>query len=409
MRRVLLCLCCIVLLAACNGGRGFVIEGTMKNAEEGEMICLSYPVKRNDIWYEQCDTTYIYSGKFRFEGEVSGIVPATLSMQNRDEVQLFIESANIKFSAERSTLYDYSLSGLSVDDDIREYRGVFGEYNKAIYEKLYEVMRKNEEWVKANNAGSPDADTLWAEFYAIVMEHHAIGAKWPNLAVEFIRSNPNNSLVPSVIDGLIDMEYDATIVDSLIASSTERQRNSPLWELMTIHRDISRLNGGEVGSKALDFTLRSIDGSRVVLSECYAEGYILIDFWASWCRPCINETPKLKSLYSKCSDRLQILSLSVDREEVEWREAVEQHNLSEWPQLIVERKEDADSYYFPSQADISLAYDVQEIPCFILIDSNGLIVGRWSHLTPEVVAEIECIINHKSVLVKHNLDRNSNI
>lgn len=381
----------------------------MTNAEDGEMVCLSYPIKRDGVWLEQRDTTYVDSGKFRFEGEVSGIVPATLSMQNRDEVQLFVEPANIKFSAERSTLYDYSLSGLSVDDDIREYRGAFGEYNKAIYEKLYEVMRKNEEWVEANNAGSPDADALWAEFYAIVMEHHAIGAKWPDLAVEFIRSNPNNSLVPSVIDGLIDMGYDATIVDSLISASTERQRNSPLWELLTIHRDISRLNGGEVGSKALDFTLRSIDGGRVVLSECYAEGYILLDFWASWCRPCINEIPKLKSLHSKCGDRLQILSLSVDREEVEWREAVEQHNLSEWPQLIVERKEDADSYYFPSQADVSLAYDVQEIPCFILIDSNGLIVGRWSHLTSEVVAEIECILNHNSVLVKHNWEKNSNI
>ena len=393
MKRVLLSICCIVLLAACNGGRGFVIEGTMKNAEEGEMVCLSYPIKRDGVWLKQCDTTYVDSGKFRFEGEVSGIVPAALSMQNMDCVEIFLEPANIKFSAERSTLYDYSLSGLSVDDDLMEYLRAFESHNKAVYEKRYEVMRKNEECVEANNAGSPNADTLWAEFYAIVMEHHAIGAKWPNLAVEFIRSNPNNSLVPSVIDGLIDYEYDATIVDSLIASSTERQRNSPLWELMTIHRDISRLNGGEVGSKALDFTLRSIDGSRVVLSECYAEGYILIDFWASWCRPCINEIPKLKSLYSTCSDRLQILSLSVDREEVEWREAVAQHNLSEWPQLIVERKEDADSYYFPSQADVSLAYDVQEIPCFILIDSNGLIVGRWSHLTPEVVAEIECIIN----------------
>lgn len=392
MKRVLLSLCCIVLLVTCDGERGFVVEGTIHNAEEGEMVCLSYPIKRDGVWFKQYDTAYIDSGRFRFEGKAKGILPAHLSMQNRDEVQLFIEPANIKFSAERSTLYDYSLSGLSIDDDLMEYLRAFETHNKAVYEKRYEVMRKNEEWVEASNAGSPDADALWAEFYAIVMEHHAIGAKWPDLAVQFIQSNPNNSLVPSVIDGLIDMEYDTTIVDSLIAASTERQRNSPLWELMTIHRDISRLNGGEVGSKALDFTLRSIDGRRVVLSECYAEGYILIDFWASWCRPCINEIPKLRSLHSKFGDRVQILSLSVDSDKAKWREAVAQHNLAEWTQLIVERKESADSYYFPSQADISLAYDVQEIPCFMLIDSNGLIVGRWSHLTPEVVAEIESII-----------------
>lgn len=393
MRRVLLCLCCVVLLAACNGGRGFVIEGTIHNAEEGEMICLSYPVKRDGVWLKQRDTTYVDSGRFRFEGEVDGLLPAHLSMQNRDEVQLFVESANIKFSSERSTLYDYSLSGLSVDDDIREYRGAFGEYNKAIYEKLYEAMRKNEEWAEAYNTGAQNVDTLWAEFYAIVMEHHAISAEWPYLAVEFIRSNPNNSLVPYVIFWLIDVEYDAEVVDSLINMLPTEQQNSLLWELMTTRREIAQLNGGQVGSKTLDFTLSSIDDGRVALSECYAEGYVLLDFWASWCRPCINEIPKLKSLYSQCGDRVQTVSLSVDGDKTKWREAVAQHNLTEWPQLIAERKENSDSYYFPQQADISLAYDVQEIPCFMLIDSEGTIVGRWSHLTPEVVAEIESIIS----------------
>ena len=155
MRRVLLCLCCIVLLAACNGGRGFVIEGTIHSAEEGEMVCLSYPIKRDGVWLEQCDTTYINRGKFRFEGEVSGVVPAALSMQNRDEVQLFLEPANIKFSAERSTLYDYSLSGLSVDDDLMEYHRVFELHNKAVMLIAFVVgiKKPRTKYAKAYDAG----------------------------------------------------------------------------------------------------------------------------------------------------------------------------------------------------------------------------------------------------------------
>ena len=155
MRRVLLCLCCVVLLAACDGARGFVVEGTMTNAEDGDMVCLSYPIKHDGVWLEQRDTTYVDSGKFRFEGKVDGLLPAHLSMQNRDEVQLFLEPANIKFSAERSTLYDYSLSGLSVDDDLMEYHRAFELHNKAVMLIAFFGGIKNPrtEYAKAYDAG----------------------------------------------------------------------------------------------------------------------------------------------------------------------------------------------------------------------------------------------------------------
>lgn len=117
---------------ACNSNHEFVVDGTITNAENGEMICLSYPIERNDIWYKQCDTTYLNGGHFRFEGKVDGVVPAELTLPNMDCVQLFLESSNIKFNAECSTLYDYSLSGLSIDNELNEYRKAFAAYDKAI-------------------------------------------------------------------------------------------------------------------------------------------------------------------------------------------------------------------------------------------------------------------------------------
>lgn len=41
---------------------------------------------------------------------------------------------------------------------------------------------------------------------------------------------------------------------------------------------------------------------------------------------------------------------------------------------------------------MSLAYGVEQIPCFVLIDKNGTIAGRWSHLTPDSIKEIEQIV-----------------
>lgn len=393
MRRLLFILP-FILHVACSSSTNsnFVVYGTINNAQDGEMICLSYPIEHDGIWYEQCDTTYIHGGRFRFDGNVDGLVPAGLSFQNMDFAQLFIEPSEIQFSAERNALYDYSISGLSVAKELHEYREAFAEYDKAIYEKCYEVMRKSEAWAKAYDANSPDADSLWTEFCASLLEHHAISAGWQDLALEFVCSHPHNALVPNVIDGLISCGCGKHVVDSLISTLSTEQRQSVLGELMTIRRAISALDGGKVGSKALDFTLSSANGASVTLSECYAKGYVLLDFWASWCRPCINEIPNVRELHDKYGDRMQIVSISVDSDTTKWREAVAQHNLTSWPQLIVERPDDAEKYYFREQADISMAYDVQEIPCFMLVDTTGVIVGRWTHITPSTIAEIERLI-----------------
>ena len=212
------------------------------------------------------------------------------------------------------------------------------------------------------------------------------------MAIEFVKSHPNSALVPNIIDRLISFGCDEQTIEPLINALTVDQQQSTLGSLMAVRHEISKLNGRKVGSKALDFTLSTINGGSVTLSECYQKGYVLLDFWASWCVPCIYEIPKLREIHKLYGDKLQILSISADEDIIEWHDAVTQHNLTQWQQLIAQRASDVDNYYFPEQVDITLAYDIELIPCFILIDSNGNIVGRWSHITPETKAEITQII-----------------
>lgn len=387
MKRVLI-LTVIALLVSCKSGSDFRLTGTIANAEDGEMICLSYPVKSGDIWYKQCDTAYLDNGKFQFRGCVDGVVPAEITFRNLDCAQLYLEPSRLKFRAERSALYDYTLSGLSIGDDLKQYRQAFAEYDKEVYEKNHEVLLKNSEWLAATEAGLDSADDLLAQFYAMVAEHRAMNNRWQKMAIEFVKSHPNSALVPNIIDRLISFGCDEQTIEPLINALTVDQQRSTLGSLMAVRHEISKLNGGKVGSKALDFTLGTINGGSVKLSECYQKGYVLLDFWASWCIPCIYEIPKLREIHKLYGDKLQILSISADEDIVEWHDAVSQHNLTQWQQLIAQRASDADNYYFPEQVDITLAYDIELIPCFILIDSNGNIVGRWSHITPETKAEI---------------------
>jgi thiol-disulfide isomerase/thioredoxin len=145
-----------------------------------------------------------------------------------------------------------------------------------------------------------------------------------------------------------------------------------------------------VGSKVLDFTLTSVDDKAITLSECYAKSFVLLDFWASWCGPCIREIPELQKLHSQHIDRLQIISISVDESKAQWQDAIAKYEISQWPQLIASNNEE---YYFAEQGNISFAYGVEQIPSFILINKNGIIVGRWPHLSPDTIKEIEQLIN----------------
>ena len=59
MRNIAIFIFSIVSLVACNSSSQFALDCTITNATQGEMVCLTYPVKHDGIWYKQCDTTYI--------------------------------------------------------------------------------------------------------------------------------------------------------------------------------------------------------------------------------------------------------------------------------------------------------------------------------------------------------------
>ena len=391
MKKFVIYILTIVSFIACNNSPSsqFVLDCTITNAIQGEMVCLIYPVKREGIWYKQCDTTYINNSRCCFKGKVDDVVPASLVFANMDEIEIFITPSNVEFSAERNTIYDYAISGLKIDEEIKEYNKFFSTLNKEIYEKQHLIQLKSEEYASAYANNADNAQTLALEFYNLIAEYKAITPEWSAMAVKFINSHTDYVIIPNIIDKLAHSGYDASAIELLCKNLSDEQRQSALGELMSIRCEIAKSDCGIVGSKALDFTLPSVDDKAITLSECYAKSFVLLDFWASWCGPCIREIPELQKLHSKHKDRLQIISISVDESKEQWQDAIVRYELSQWHQLIANNNEE---YYFAEQANTALAYGVEQIPCFILIDSNGTIIGRWSHLTADATKEIEQLI-----------------
>ena len=122
------------------------------------------------------------------------------------------------------------------------------------------------------------------------------------------------------------------------------------------------------GANFIDIQLTDIDGKEVKLSDYIGKGKIvLLDFWASWCGPCIKEMPSLVSLYQKYKDRgLEIVGVSLDEKEHSWKNAVDRLNIT-WPQMS-----DLKGW----KSSVVELYGVYSIPLTILIDRDGTIIDQ---------------------------------
>jgi peroxiredoxin len=121
------------------------------------------------------------------------------------------------------------------------------------------------------------------------------------------------------------------------------------------------------GKKAPNFQARTREGKNVYLSEFIGHGYVLIDFWASWCAPCRKENPDLVKLYGKYKDKgFEIISVSLDHRTDAWIKAIEKDGLP-WTQLV-----DYDAW----AGEGVKTYGVRLIPYKFLIDKDGVIVAK---------------------------------
>lgn len=142
---------------------------------------------------------------------------------------------------------------------------------------------------------------------------------------------------------------------------TDSVRNAQLEQALT------RAHRYAIGMPYTDFTIKSPEGVNCALSSVVrTDRPVLIDIWASWCRPCRAEIPKIrKQLYNKYGDKLQIISISIDKKEDDWKKALAEDQM-EWSQWTAS----------PSQMDLlSKAYGLQFIPYMIVIQ-NGKIQGH---------------------------------
>ena len=126
--------------------------------------------------------------------------------------------------------------------------------------------------------------------------------------------------------------------------------------------------GTDVGDIAPEIDLPDLKGNLVALSSLRGS-LVLVDFWASWCGPCIKEQPSLLKLHNTYPEKLSIYGVSMDTKKALWTAAIAKGKLP-WTNV-------SDLKYW--QSPVVGAYMLQSVPLNFLIDKNGIILAKNIH------------------------------
>jgi len=309
------------------------------------------------------DTISVINGTFTIEGIIP---PGTVALFLIDDknVRFYLDPGEMQLYLKKDSLENSVLTGSQTQID----REALELQMKPLKDYLYEIE------TQISLEQSEQNKTL------LISQKDSIDNLLENVRIDFIISNPASYYSIDVIYSLLlSRKQDVDALMSLLDRLSENVKASCSGK-QAYNRILQRKTATMPNVSSLEALDK--DGALVKLSD-FEGKYILIDFWASWCIPCIRGFPHLKELYAKYKDKgLVVISISVDREEDEqkWLNAIEENDIAEWIHILSckNRGENnlCDLYEMPSP-----------IPHYIVIDNSGNVIKHWIGFNDGVARE----------------------
>ena len=258
-------------------------------------------------------------------------------------------------------------------DDETRLRNLVDPFNDKIISNNSLIAKINDSLKKVTSPS--DKNRLQQEIDSLFKIKDRTESKIKTVSFNFIKDNPSSFLSLDGLSVMLSQNAELPLyVDTIttlynhLNKDIQNSVSGRHFKLM-----LTNLNNSKVGSLAPEFTVNDINNHPISLSSFRNKEYVLLDFWASWCVPCRADIPDLKEIYKKYhQDGLEIVGISKDDEASLWKKAIAEDKTQNWKHILAP---------FSKQRNDSLItnkYFVYSIPVKILINKEGLIVGRWS-------------------------------
>ncbi|MGF2411280.1 MAG: redoxin domain-containing protein [Ferruginibacter sp.] len=309
------------------------------------------------------------AGEFFINGEIKGIADGTpVSLLN---AQTGVPEAEAIISKERFTLKgklpspDFKLVMFNKQPP---YTTIFLD-NSTVY-----LSGNKDALDKVTITGSPshvdflEFNNLMAPYQAVFAENapydSAASANAAALTYDFASKHPASYINPLAIFRFNQVSEDIDKTETLYNQLTPEVKATPMGN--AVAQFIADAKKNSLGTLLADFTQADTAGIPVSLSS-FRGKYVLIDFWASWCRPCRQENPNVVMAFNKFRDKnFTVLGISLDQTKPAWINAIAMDGLA-WTQLS-----DLKGW----QNAVAQQNQIFSIPQNYLIDPEGKIVGK---------------------------------
>lgn len=332
--------------------KGFILKGNVSGLGSGKQIYLvNHNFKTNRL--DTIARTVSSDGEFSLKGSVAYPQQCYLFVQGiKTDLTVFVENTGISVSGNIEAPDAVVVTGSESQTEM-------DNYNKQHAAIMSRKPLLAAEYQKAKDAG----DEVGAE--AAFKKFEAMDAEARRFALTFVANNPK-----SYVSALILLKNfnnkNPEETNALYNKFSEAvKQSSAAW---AIKKRLNIWATTSVGKQAPLFSGKDPEGRPIALNDLLKKGkYTMIDFWASWCKPCRAENPNVTKLYKQYHAMgLNILGVSLDANAVAWKKAIADDG------LIWEHISDLKGW----GSDYAVLYGIQSVPATFLLDANGKIVGK---------------------------------
>ncbi len=329
----------------------FKIDGTIKKFD-GKTIYLHHKWDEKDY----TDSAKVVKGKFIFN--LKSVDPnmywftLTRDINAQPNYIFFADEAPIKTTLLADSLPYSAIEAGQAQRDYVDYRMIIANFIS-----LQQKMQTDYNTALQN--GDMNAQN------AIKNEYQNLNSQFINGLKSFVRTHPKSAVSGFVIySDFNNPNIPLSEVEEALGYIDKSIQNTKFMKLANKRLDLIR--GTTVGYPANNFSQSAPDGKIVNLTD-FKGKFVLVDFWASWCRPCRMENPNVVSAYNRFKDKgFTVLGVSMDSNRDPWLAAIKQDNLT-WTHV-------SDLKGWGNE--VGKLYGVTGIPQNFLIDKDGKIVAK---------------------------------
>ena len=186
-----------------------------------------------------------------------------------------------------------------------------------------------------------------------------------NSIIAFIKKYPASYVTPLAVYRNFQLDVDVEVMEGLFSSLAPQIKVGPIGNYVSQQIMVAKTSP-IMGKPLPNFTLADSTGKMVSLSS-FRGKYVLVDFWASWCRPCRMENPNVLATFQKYKNKnYTVLGVSIDKAKDSWVNAVKTDGLT-WTNVLDSQD---------PEISIGQKFRISTIPQNLLVDPNGILIAK---------------------------------